>query len=601
MEPNIQATQPSPIEEFIKYYNNSGYLAYEKLGERTHQILVSELEKQNIKHEIFDRGKEGSNGGKAKAPSSVRQTVMRRQRGRGKVYQTVEEIISDMHDLAGLRIALYYPNDFTKVEEMIKTRFVEVKPPQDWPDENFGSFTYPTLDRGSLIGRNSRFPGYFARHFRIKLHDQDVTEPAIQGKTLEIQVMSVLMHAWSKMYQELIYKPKPGVPQADEDVERLLDISNGIIIAGEQVLRQIQINLDKKRLLGRQPFKNEHDVWSYLTETFVCNENNLLSPGQRLWVKECRQGPYSHTLYEALCRVEFNNPEKLEILVKQALESQFGPEGLQQPSLSFIEAMIVEIVNNSDFELYEAKTLDVSLSDDDLAQSQLELARKARYQALIICSALRQQSPDSLHLFWQDDYFNHPDIPHPSGKQFLSLIHPHDVSLSTKSLNKMVISTVEEFCARLIRYQEPSWKLHCSLARLGYISVTQNASDCLQQSITACPLGLIALLNYSAKYDNASLKESLAVLEAAARDGFLGRIVDEMSNMFPASFCNYRCPKTLYVAALGMDGRTGAGQWTVEDRTGVSGEMVWVDPLRVRKYLDRLGSEDGVENACRHR
>ncbi|KAK3985333.1 hypothetical protein QBC44DRAFT_275438, partial [Cladorrhinum sp. PSN332] len=418
---------------------------------------------------MFDRGKEGSVGGKAKAPASARQTVLRRQRGRGKDYETVEEIISDMHDLAGLRIALYYPNDFAKVEEIIKTRLVEVKTPQNWPDEKFGPFGYPTLDQGSSVERNSRFPGYYARHFRIRLPDEDVSEPAVRGKTLEIQLMTVLMHAWAKMYQELIYKPRPGVPQADEDDERLMDVSNGIIIAGEQVLRQIQINLDRKKSLGRQPFKNKHDLWSYVMETWLCNKDSTLSPAQQLWLKTRREGRYSDGLYQGLTRMGFANPEKLDVLVQASLDSEFGPGGLQQPLMSFIDAMIIQLVNHEDFKLEETKMLGFSLSDDR-APSHPVLARRARYQALIICSALRQRELNSLHILWQDEYFNDPQVPHPSGENVLDVLHPES-TLQHRSLNKLAVLKVDEFCKHLMGYQETTWKLHCALARLGQFQV----------------------------------------------------------------------------------------------------------------------------------
>ena len=46
----------------------------------------------------------------------------------------------------------------------------------------------------------------------------------------------------------------------DEGDERLIDVSSGIIIAGEQLLRQIQINLDKKKEQRRLLFKNEFRV-----------------------------------------------------------------------------------------------------------------------------------------------------------------------------------------------------------------------------------------------------------------------------------------------------------------------------------------------------
>ncbi|KAK0733439.1 hypothetical protein B0T26DRAFT_669849 [Lasiosphaeria miniovina] len=38
--------------------------------------------------------------------------------------------------------------------------------------------------------RQSLFPGYFARHYRVRLKEDDVTEPAVAGKTLEVCITS---------------------------------------------------------------------------------------------------------------------------------------------------------------------------------------------------------------------------------------------------------------------------------------------------------------------------------------------------------------------------------------------------------------------------
>jgi|SRR3569833_1283929 len=139
----IPALLDGPVEDFTKYFEEGAYLSYGKLYDSVRKILVDELNTLKIKHEIYDRGSEGSADGKAKSPTSARRTILRRQKEREQKYETMEEIINDMHDLAGLRVALYYPNDFAKVEKLIVGRFEEAKPPQDWPDQRFGPFRYP--------------------------------------------------------------------------------------------------------------------------------------------------------------------------------------------------------------------------------------------------------------------------------------------------------------------------------------------------------------------------------------------------------------------------------------------------------------------------
>lgn len=52
-----------------------------------------------------------------------------------------------------------------------------------------------------------RFSGYWARHYRVQLKDnllQDTQKRYVNSKT-EIQVASVLMHAWSEVEHDLVY------------------------------------------------------------------------------------------------------------------------------------------------------------------------------------------------------------------------------------------------------------------------------------------------------------------------------------------------------------------------------------------------------------
>jgi ppGpp synthetase/RelA/SpoT-type nucleotidyltranferase len=54
----------------------------------------------------------------------------------------------------------------------------------------------------------------------------------------EIQVASVLMHAWSEVNHDLAYKPLQG--ELSEDEYSILDELNGLVIAGEIALERLQ-------------------------------------------------------------------------------------------------------------------------------------------------------------------------------------------------------------------------------------------------------------------------------------------------------------------------------------------------------------------------
>ncbi|KAI3317233.1 hypothetical protein HD806DRAFT_515572 [Xylariaceae sp. AK1471] len=529
------------IDEFIQEYESAECLAYAKLSDAGRHIIAKELKRQNIEHEIFDRGSEGGQGGKTKAVASVRKTILRRQVKRG-TYQSKEAILEDMHDLAGIRVTLYYPNDFKKVESFILSRFKEVKPPQDWPDEEFGAFPYPTLDMNmtglrDISGRSSRFPGYLARHYRVQLADADIDETAVKGKTLEIQLMSLLMHAWSKIHHELIYKPRAGLLQADEDDERLLDLSNGAIIAGEQVLRQLQINLDRKRERGRLPFDSVYEAWTYLEKTWI-NKKDGLSETQQQWLqKACLEdGPIkNYLLYESLRMLGFNTPEKFEILLGNCITFHdnnsltLHPGGNPSHSFEshFNQRVFISLVDMEEFAAIEAKELQLPqllLQQGDSHLTRSQTAKMVRYKALIICNAMRMIRC-ATKCMWEHikSYVNCP-----STQELLDILHPE----SRKSFDPASLTRLDKFCSYMLKAdgvisRDEPWQMCCAVSRLTCFSFysdldetpdTSNLESKIEFLITQVPKSLTQILDLLQQRDKSSGEGTLSSIPLPTPD-----------------------------------------------------------------------------------
>ena len=68
----------------------------------------------------------------------------------------------------------------------------------------------PTYDK--------RFSGYWAAHYRVHLRDTSLNDAQKRyGQArIEIQVASVLMHAWAEVEHDLVYKPQQGTLSEDE-------------------------------------------------------------------------------------------------------------------------------------------------------------------------------------------------------------------------------------------------------------------------------------------------------------------------------------------------------------------------------------------------
>src|SRR5437762_2759827 len=96
------------IEEFIRRYRKE-YDYYEEVARLVEQQCGSDLEAAGVRAIVTHR---------AKRPDSLLRKL--RQRTKDKEYPTVESIYADIHDLAGVRIALYFPADRDNVEKILQ-------------------------------------------------------------------------------------------------------------------------------------------------------------------------------------------------------------------------------------------------------------------------------------------------------------------------------------------------------------------------------------------------------------------------------------------------------------------------------------------------
>ncbi|GAD98120.1 hypothetical protein AFUA_2G12730 [Paecilomyces variotii No. 5] len=403
---------------------------------------------------------------------------MRRQKQRAQKYKTFDEIEEDMHDLAGLRIALYYPNDFKKVEDIIGNRLLQTKAPQDWPDPHLGPHRYQALDSdwSDVSGRRSRFPGYFARHYRVQLKPVDIKEPAMEGKTMEIQLMSLLMHAWSKMHHELIYKPQLGRPLVDEDDERLIDISSGIIIAGEQAIRQIQINIDKKQERRRLSFNNPYDLWGYVDRKWITEPEGRLSQHERNWIQSLTEERHDirQLLFTSLTDLNMGNPEDVDDIVQKAVQTYGQSISLTNDSgVTFVRLLYVMVANSPQLTQRVTEQLKLPPRACQITESSRhkkevetlsEMLRLIRYYVFLICNALRwfdQVATDtSQHAFLQRlRSFN---CSYPSGDDFLKSLHPASPLERTSGSP----SDLNRFCEYLLEWDNIHWKISVALSTL---------------------------------------------------------------------------------------------------------------------------------------
>lgn len=129
---------------------------------------------------------------RCKARESLAEKVQRT----GKSYQS----LSDITDLAALRITTYFSDDVDKVAAIIATEFaIDI--------EN-------SVDKRAALDPD-RF-GYQSLHYVAALSStrSGLLENArFKGMQIEVQVRSILQHAWAEIEHDIGYKSAAGVPR----------------------------------------------------------------------------------------------------------------------------------------------------------------------------------------------------------------------------------------------------------------------------------------------------------------------------------------------------------------------------------------------------
>mgnify|MGYP006136826805 CR=1 FL=1 len=229
------------IAEFIKRYRRE-FDFYDQAARLVAQQLDGRLQASGIRAMVTSR---------AKNPRRLEEKV--RQRASTRSYDSVQAIYDDIVDLAGVRVALYFPAERTEVGKIVQDQFTLAAPPKRFTGTSNPSYA-------------KRFSGYWATHYRVHLREESLNEGVQRyvDARIEIQVASVMMHAWAEVEHDLVYKPLQG--ELSEDELAILDELNGMVLAGEIALERLQKAAEKKFAQADARFNNHYDLASFLFE-----------------------------------------------------------------------------------------------------------------------------------------------------------------------------------------------------------------------------------------------------------------------------------------------------------------------------------------------
>lgn len=206
----------SVVDAFVKLYKHEVDF-YEEVAAMAQEELDQALQDAGIRAIVTSR---------AKKPNRLRGKLQKRDQNRH--YQSFRDIKDDIVDLAGVRVALYLPKDREAVSGIIEELFAPVRAPKRFPE-----------NRGEGDG-----VGYVATHYLVQLRPENLHKKELRyaDTNVEIQVASVLMHAWSEVTHDLTYKPQSG--PLTEDELRMVNDLNDVVQSGEAILNELQESVE---------------------------------------------------------------------------------------------------------------------------------------------------------------------------------------------------------------------------------------------------------------------------------------------------------------------------------------------------------------------
>jgi ppGpp synthetase/RelA/SpoT-type nucleotidyltranferase len=232
------------ISEFVEHYVQK-YDFYDQLASIVAGQLRLELARRGIRAIVSSR---------AKDPSRLRDKLIKRSTKSDdpKTYSSLKDIEDDVVDFAGIRVALYFPGDQDKVGQTI----------EDLLDLSARVKTFPEAHSQPL---SKGLVGYIARHYRGRVRRDGLpnSQQRYTQARVEVQVASVLMHAWAEIDHDLRYKPTQGTPSVEELAT--LDEVNGLVLTGEIALERLQRLIEQRVGEPGSEFRDVYELQEFLS------------------------------------------------------------------------------------------------------------------------------------------------------------------------------------------------------------------------------------------------------------------------------------------------------------------------------------------------
>lgn len=309
--------------------------------------------------------------GRVKKTASL-EDKLRRKPGR---YTSLDGVT----DLVGVRVITYFESDVAAVAHLLEDHHVI-----DW--EN-------SMDKSKMHDPD-RF-GYMGVHYVLRVVEDDGPLQHFQGRRFEVQIRSILQHAWAEIEHDLGYKNKEAVPR---EVQRrfyrlagLLEMADEEFMALDRLSRDYAATLPERvhrepdsvfidsqsmaYLIANPPIRDlDEDVAAALNVLLLRDWPDPERP-QRLSSLLHYVGVHSVGTLEKEMRRHSDEILRFASLLMPQLREAWTPAGGARPGTSVVHYALLRACANANLDPFEiVSTLDMTgvLSPEQLVASVRE-------------------------------------------------------------------------------------------------------------------------------------------------------------------------------------------------------------------------------------
>jgi len=218
-EPRMSSARESISEALQRY--ESLRPTYEGFSGLVRQILTDKLRERAVRiHSIEAR---------VKSAESVERKILRMFEPKRASY-AVEDLLRWVTDLAAVRVITFFPRTVSEIDAIIRERF----------------FVLEKDNKSEMLQASGRF-GYHSVHYLVELPPEEADRPDRErfgGLVAEIQVRTILQHAWAEIEHDIQYKSVRAMPSS---MRRRLAALAGLLEIADREFQAIQDEDERNR------------------------------------------------------------------------------------------------------------------------------------------------------------------------------------------------------------------------------------------------------------------------------------------------------------------------------------------------------------------